>query len=177
MRSTTATPFAIAAAVVAFLACTGTIPDHPTRASADGGTDAGPPPLKAPDGGAGPANTGGGLIDGGALPSDRRIIGYFTEWSVYGRNFHVADIPADRLTHVNYAFANISAEGECSLGDPHADIDKFYEGDSWEAGALRGSFNQLNPPATPTTGRCSARSAPCASSRRRGWQARALGVP
>ncbi|MBI4508277.1 MAG: glycoside hydrolase family 18 protein, partial [Deltaproteobacteria bacterium] len=29
------------------------------------------------------------------------------------------------------------------LGDPYADIDKFYPGDSWDAGSLRGSFHQL----------------------------------
>lgn len=30
------------------------------------------------------------------------------------------------------------------LGDAYADIDKFFDGDSWDAGALRGNFNQLN---------------------------------
>jgi chitinase len=147
MRPTTATLAVIAA--VALLACTGTASDPPTRAAAAGGGDGGAPGPTVPDGGAGPVDPGGGPeggggpVDGGALPADRRIVGYFTAWSVYGRNFHVADIPADRLTHVNYAFANVSAQGECSLGDPYADIDKFYAGDSWEAGALRGSFNQL----------------------------------
>jgi GH18 family chitinase len=29
---------------------------------------------------------------------DRRVIGYFTSWGICGRNFHVADIPADKLT-------------------------------------------------------------------------------
>ncbi len=78
-----------------------------------------------------------------STPSAERIVGYFASWSVYDRDYHVADIPADKLTHINYAFANVSADGRCTLGDPYADIDKFYEGDSWEAGALRGNFNQL----------------------------------
>ena len=82
--------------------------------------------------------------DAGMQPlGAQRIVAYFAAWGVYGRDYHVADIPADRLTHINYAFANISADGACVLGDPYADIDKFYEGDSWDAGALRGSFNQL----------------------------------
>lgn len=76
-------------------------------------------------------------------PGGHRIIGYYTAWSVYGRNYHVTDIPADRLTHINYAFANISAAGSIVLGDPYADIDRFYPGDSWAAGALRGNFHQL----------------------------------
>lgn len=71
-----------------------------------------------------------------------RVIGYFPAWSVYARDYHVDEIPADRLTHINYAFLNI-ADGECVLGDSYADIDKFYPGDSWDAGAVRGSFHQL----------------------------------
>src|SRR5690606_23615492 len=46
------------------------------------------------------------------------------------------------LTHVNYAFVNIQG-GECVLGDPYADVDRAYPGDSFEAGVLRGSFGQL----------------------------------
>ncbi|MEE2830649.1 MAG: glycoside hydrolase family 18 protein, partial [Myxococcota bacterium] len=75
--------------------------------------------------------------------SPGRVIGYFPSWAVYGRDFHVSDIPAEHLSHILYAFANVSTAGECILGDPYADIDKFYEGDSWDEGALRGSFNQL----------------------------------
>lgn len=74
--------------------------------------------------------------------SPKRVVGYFAGWGVYGRDFHVMDYPAAQTTHLNYAFAKI-ANGECALVDPYADIDKFYPGDSWDAGALRGSFNQL----------------------------------
>ncbi len=116
------------------------LPDDPS--GSDGGEASGA------DGGAATADSGspadgGSAADGGSLPAEKRIIGYYTAWSVYGRNYHVPDIPADKLTHINYAFANISADGECVLGDPYADIDKFYEGDSWDPGVLRGSFNQL----------------------------------
>lgn len=75
--------------------------------------------------------------------SGKKVVGYYTAWSVYGRDYHVADIPADKLTHINYAFANIGPDGKIALGDPYADIDKFYTGDSWDAGSLRGNFNQL----------------------------------
>jgi chitinase len=76
--------------------------------------------------------------------SGNRFIAYFTEWGIYGRNYHVSNIPADQITHINYAFANVSSSGECVMGDSYADIDKFYPGDSWDAGVLRGNFNQLN---------------------------------
>ena len=62
---------------------------------------------------------------------------------MYERDFHVAEIAAEKLTHINYGFANLTAEGTCALGDPYADTEKFHAGDSMEAGALRGSFNQL----------------------------------
>lgn len=55
----------------------------------------------------------------------------------------MSQIPASQLTHINYAFANI-ANGQCVLGDPYADTDKAFPGDTWDAGAKRGNFNQLN---------------------------------
>ena len=42
-----------------------------------------------------------------AQPAEKNIIGYYTSWSVYGRDYHVPDIPADLISHINYAFANI----------------------------------------------------------------------
>lgn len=83
-------------------------------------------------------------VDGAAPGPDgtHRVVGYFSSWSVYGRDFHVADLPGEQLTHINYAFVNI-ADGQCALGDPYADTDRAYEGDSWEPGARRGSFHQL----------------------------------
>ncbi len=75
---------------------------------------------------------------------NKRIVGYFTSWSVYGRNYKVPDIPAGKINFINYAFANIdNASGTIKLGDPYADIDMYYPGDSWDADSLRGSFHQL----------------------------------
>ncbi|NOQ22873.1 MAG: T9SS type A sorting domain-containing protein [Candidatus Aegiribacteria sp.] len=75
---------------------------------------------------------------------EKNIVGYFTSWSVYVRNYHVTDIPADRVNYINYAFANINpATGEIVLGDAYADIDKWYPGDSSHPDSLRGSFHQL----------------------------------
>ncbi|RJQ73821.1 glycoside hydrolase family 18 protein [Pseudonocardiaceae bacterium YIM PH 21723] len=81
-------------------------------------------------------------------------LGYFVDWGVYGRNYHVKNIEtsgsAAKLTHINYAFGNVTG-GQCQIGDAYADYDKAYGADtsvdgstdSWDAGALRGSFNQL----------------------------------
>jgi len=77
-----------------------------------------------------------------AQPAGGRVIGYFTSWSIYGRDYHVADIPADAIGCVNYAFAKIE-DGLIALGDPYADVDRWYPGDSWHPDSLRGCFNQL----------------------------------
>ncbi len=74
--------------------------------------------------------------------SPARIVGYFPSWGIYARNFHVPDIDAAKLTHVNYAFANV-VNGVIALGDPYADIDKWYPGDCWNPGCRRGSFQRL----------------------------------
>jgi len=91
--------------------------------------------------------------DGGG-GGGNKVIGYFTEWGVYQRNYHVKNVDtsgsAAKLTHINYAFGNVT-NGQCAIGDAYADYDKFYDAassvdgvaDSWDAGALRGNFNQL----------------------------------
>ncbi|MER5968248.1 glycoside hydrolase family 18 protein [Streptomyces sp. NPDC002055] len=83
-----------------------------------------------------------------------KVLGYFTNWGVYQRNYHVKNIQAsgsaNRLTHINYAFGNVTG-GQCRIGDAYADYDKFYDAassvdgtaDTWDNGALRGNFNQL----------------------------------
>ncbi|WP_131740853.1 glycosyl hydrolase family 18 protein [Actinomadura roseirufa] len=91
---------------------------------------------------------GGGNNGGG-----NKVVGYFAEWGVYGRNYHVKNIDtsgsAAKLTHINYAFGNVQG-GRCTIGDSYADYDKAYGAgdsvdgvaDNWEQ-PLRGSFNQL----------------------------------
>ncbi|MBU2711101.1 hypothetical protein KCG35_08515, partial [Zooshikella sp. WH53] len=42
-----------------------------------------------------------------------KVVGtYFVEWGVYGRNFHVNDIPAKNLTHVLYGFIAVCGPNE-----------------------------------------------------------------
>ncbi len=77
-----------------------------------------------------------------AQPSNRNIVGYYTSWSIYARDYHIPDIPGDMITHINYAFANIE-NGQITLGDFYADVDRFYPGDTWDPGALRGCFRRF----------------------------------
>ncbi|KAI9503393.1 glycoside hydrolase [Coemansia spiralis] len=50
-----------------------------------------------------------------------RKVGYFTAWSIYDRKFVPADVPVEKLTHINYGFAKL--ENNCiAVGDSWADF-------------------------------------------------------
>ncbi|MBT6499385.1 MAG: hypothetical protein HOK67_05735, partial [Deltaproteobacteria bacterium] len=84
-----------------------------------------------------------GLVSN-AFCRDKIVLGNFAEWAVYGRNYHVMDIPADKLTHINYAFAKVTSDGEIEVWDTYAALEKHYpETDSWDVDEIRGNFKQL----------------------------------
>jgi chitinase len=69
----------------------------------------------------------------GALPATAepaRVVGYYPSWGIYDRAFEIAHLPGDKLTHVNYAFANLVG-GQCVLGDPWADVERHLPGYPW----------------------------------------------
>ena len=54
------------------------------------------------------------------------VAAYFPEWGIYGRNYQIADVPADQLTHLIYAFAQIDSTGRVALFDGYAATDKRF---------------------------------------------------
>ncbi|MEV5984845.1 glycoside hydrolase family 18 chitinase [Streptomyces sp. NPDC052051] len=93
---------------------------------------------------------------GGSTPpptGDKVKMGYFTDWGIYERNYNVKNLvtsgSATKITHINYAFGNVT-NGKCAIGDEYADYDKAFTADQSVSGVadtwdqpLRGNFNQL----------------------------------
>ncbi|CAL9593149.1 glycoside hydrolase family 18 protein [Streptomyces sp. enrichment culture] len=108
---------------------------------------------------------GAGLLAGAGTPAataatsaqeaaaGSKVIGYFTEWGTYDRGYLVKNIDtsgsAEKLTHINYAFGNVTG-GRCAMGDAYAATERAYTAeqsvdgvaDTWDQ-PLRGTFNQL----------------------------------
>ncbi|MFI2347192.1 glycosyl hydrolase family 18 protein [Streptomyces sp. NPDC019443] len=86
-------------------------------------------------------------------PGSKVKLGYFTEWGVYDRNYHVKNLvtsgSASKITHINYAFGNVQG-GKCTVGEAFPAYEKSYTADqsvdgvadTWDQ-PLRGNFNQL----------------------------------
>jgi chitinase len=111
------------------------------------------------DGGDSAGSTSAALS--GVAPGDVKVA-YYAQWSAYttGRNFQIQDVDqlaqAAKLTHINYAFANVNEQGRCfeanqaGVGDAWADYQWRFpaelsvdgQGDVFDQ-PLAGNFNQL----------------------------------
>ncbi len=106
------------------------------------------------------ATVPGYAISRAADMTDYKRVGYFIQWGMYSRNYRVKQIvttgSADKLTHINYAFANVSTDYKCyeetraGWGDASADYEVSYSADQSVDGVsdemgqpLKGHFNQL----------------------------------
>ena len=57
-------------------------------------------------------------------------VGYFTQWGIYDRDFRLRNLQdsggAAKLTHLNYAFGNVTKDGVCATADAWADYQKDF---------------------------------------------------
>jgi chitinase len=89
--------------------------------------------------------------------SSTRVVGYFTEWGIYGRDYRVKDVAtsgsAARLDVLDYAFAKVEPDAAgnvvCKLADEWADYEKPWTaeqsvtGEAVASPPLLGNFQQL----------------------------------
>ncbi|KXJ88550.1 family 18 glycosyl hydrolase [Microdochium bolleyi] len=73
---------------------------------------------------------------GVAAPANKRVSGfqntvYWTNWSVYARNYPPQKLPAGQINQVLYSFMNVKADGTVFSGDTYADLEQHYPTDSW----------------------------------------------
>lgn len=100
------------------------------------------------------------LSTSSAAPATPIVAAYFPEWGIYGRDVPIAAVPADRLTHLIYAFARIDDNGQVALFDSYAAVEKRFtnadaavggEPDQWyyppedprSEQTVWGNFNQI----------------------------------
>lgn len=82
-----------------------------------------------------------------------KLVAYYTEWSIYERQYFPADIPADKLTHINYAFIkpvgpDASGNYACAIVDSWAakendEFPRLVPGTNTVTGEHIGTLNQL----------------------------------
>ena len=98
-------------------------------------------------------------VGGDITKTDKVLTAYFPEWGIYGRNFQVADVPADKLNHLIYSFLDLKSNGQVAIMDSYAALEKRFsaaesvsgEADLWSYPAndprsqqtVWGNFNQL----------------------------------
>ena len=63
---------------------------------------------------------------GNSFGNGKRMVAYFEEWGIYSRDYLVQDIPVDDLTHINYSFFDVKANGDVTLFDSWAATDKRF---------------------------------------------------
>jgi chitinase len=84
------------------------------------------------------------------------VTAYFADWDIYGRGYHVKDIPVDKLNVIQYAFGVPTFTGGvpgCGILDPWADYQRPVDAAESVSGVadntadpnqhLFGNFNQL----------------------------------
>ncbi|KAF4864222.1 Chitinase 1 [Colletotrichum siamense] len=124
-----------------------TVPSNRPVSSSPPTAPSNPTPVKSSPasntGSSSPPASSGGSSGGTSPASGFRNVLYFTNWGVYGANYQPSDLPADKVTHLLYSFADISSDGTVISSDPYSDTQKLYPGDTSTAGNANGCVGQI----------------------------------
>jgi chitinase len=88
-----------------------------------------------------PLSSSGQLATQASAPPTR-VVGYLASWAVRTRGAAIANLPAKRLSHIFYAFADIASDGSVTLGNRCIDVGACGRGAPLPARA-RGNFGEL----------------------------------
>lgn len=79
-----------------------------------------------------------------SFPGPSKIVAaYFTNWSIYGRNFSLSQVDGRHVSHILYAFFDARSDGSIALTDRWADTDKIWGMDDNDNLTIEGNFRQM----------------------------------
>ena len=95
-----------------------------------------PDQVQPSDSGDRPMGSSIGVVEAGTSTFDvqasdgvgeKRIVTYFEEWGVYERDFNLSDVNGQAMTHLNYSFFDVKADGSVQLFDSYAAQEKRFD--------------------------------------------------
>ena len=58
--------------------------------------------------------------------TDKRVVTYFEEWGIYSRDVNLSDVDGQSMTHMNYSFFDVKADGSITLFDEFTALQKRF---------------------------------------------------
>ena len=58
--------------------------------------------------------------------TNKRVVTYFEEWGSYSRDVNLSDVDGQSMTHMNYSFFDVKADGSITLFDEFAALQKRF---------------------------------------------------
>ena len=77
---------------------------------------------------------------------DMRTVTYFEEWGVYQRDINLSDVNGQAMTHLNYSFFDVKADGSIQLFDSYAAQEKrFSSSDQVSRTFTKAEYQAVDP--------------------------------